>query len=146
MIIIKFYIRVCSCHYVESGVHLEINLLLLQILAFGALLTTAKAIYYPAPHPAVSSQSIVHHDEGLGLGHHDEGLALGHHDEGLALGHIAAPAHYAVPLVQAAPLAHYAAPAIYADYDVHGVGHEDFVSKTLILIDLPRHLTVYSPP
>ncbi|XP_045764360.1 uncharacterized protein LOC123866727 [Maniola jurtina] len=80
--------------------------MLSKIVALGALLTTANAVYYPAP--AVSSQAILRHDEGL------------------ALGHIAAPAHYAVPLVQAAPLAHYAAPALYGGYDVHGDGHDEY--------------------
>ncbi|XP_039748554.1 cuticle protein 8-like [Pararge aegeria] len=76
-----------------------------KIVVFGALFTAAKAVYYPAP--AVSSQAILRHDEGL------------------ALGHIAAPAHYAVPLVHAAPLAHYAAP-VYSGYDVHGDGHDEY--------------------
>ncbi|CAH0728852.1 unnamed protein product, partial [Brenthis ino] len=67
-----------------------------KIVAFGALLAAANAGYYPDHGHAVSSQSIVRHDEGL------------------TLGHIAAPAHYAIPLVQAAPLAHYAAPTAYA--------------------------------
>ncbi|XP_050342982.1 cuticle protein 7-like [Nymphalis io] len=76
-----------------------------KIVAFGALLAAASAGYYPGHGHAVSSQSIVRHDEGL------------------SLGHIAAPAHYAVPLVQAAPLAHYAAPVAYAG---HYDGHDEY--------------------
>ncbi|CAH3820533.1 unnamed protein product [Pieris brassicae] len=68
-----------------------------KIVAFGAILAVANAGYY-AHGPAVSSQSIVRHDE--------------------ALGHLAAPA-YAVPLAYSAPLA-YAAPVAYAgSYEGH---------------------------
>ncbi|XP_047507108.1 cuticle protein 19-like [Pieris napi] len=78
-----------------------------KIVAFGAILAVANAGYY-AYGPAVSSQSIVRHDE--------------------ALGHLAAPA-YAVPLSYAAPLA-YAAPVAYAGsyegHDEHAYPKYDF--------------------
>lgn len=83
-----------------------------QIVAFGAFLAAASALPYHGH--AVSSQSIVRHDEG--------GYA--------PLGHYAAPAHYAAPLVHAAPLAHYGAPLAYAgDYE----GHDDYVSDMFII-------------
>ncbi|XP_041976460.1 cuticle protein 18.6-like [Aricia agestis] len=72
------------------------------IVILGALVSMASAGYYHGP--ALSSQSIVHHD-------------------GHGLGHFAAPAYYAAPLVHAAPLAHYAAPLAYgAHYD----GHDEY--------------------
>lgn len=76
---------------------------------------------------AVSSQSIVRHDEGYA-----------------PVGHYAAPAHYAAPLVHAAPIAHYAAPIAYAG---HYDGHDDYVSNSLMsswnMLQLP--LCYYTP-
>ncbi|KAJ8731920.1 hypothetical protein PYW08_014650 [Mythimna loreyi] len=71
-----------------------------KIVTFGTLLAAASAGLYGHGHGhAVSSQSIIRHDEPL---------------------HYAAPvAHYAAPVAHyaAAPVAHYAAPA--AHYDGH---------------------------
>lgn len=74
------------------------------------MLAAASAGLYPHGH-AVSSQSIVRHDEGA---HY---APLGDH-----YGHFAAPAHYAAPLVHAAPLAQYYAPI------EHYEGHDEYVS------------------
>ncbi|XP_075970748.1 uncharacterized protein LOC142973080 isoform X1 [Anticarsia gemmatalis] len=75
-----------------------------KIVAFGALLAAANAGLLGHGH-AVSSQSIIRHDEPL---HYAAPVA-----------HYAAPvAHYAAPVVHhVAPVAHYAAPV--AHYDGH---------------------------
>ncbi|CAG9784962.1 unnamed protein product [Diatraea saccharalis] len=81
-----------------------------KIVAFGALLAAANAGLYGHGH-AVSSQSIIRHDEGHAPAHYAVPLA-----------HYAAPvAHYAAPATHyAAPVAHYAAPV--AHYD----GHDEY--------------------
>ncbi|XP_052750383.1 cuticle protein 7-like [Galleria mellonella] len=66
-----------------------------KLIAFGALLAAANAGLYHGH--AVSSQSIVRHDEG----------------------------HYAAPLVHAAPVAHYAAPIAYAPAAYYE-GHDEY--------------------
>ncbi|CAH0407842.1 unnamed protein product [Chilo suppressalis] len=72
-----------------------------KIVAFGALLAAANAGLYHGH--AVSSQSIVRHDEAH------------------------APAHYAAPLAHyAAPVAHYAAPLAYAAPAAHYAGHDEY--------------------
>lgn len=63
------------------------------------------AAYYG---PAISSQSIVHHDEHYAA----------------PLSQFAAPALIAAPLVHAAPLAHYQAPIAHYDES-----HEEYVSN-----------------
>lgn len=71
-------------------------------------MAVANAGYYPHGS-AVSSQSIVRHDE--------------------ALGHYAAPAAYAIPLAYSAPAA-YAAPLAYAGaYE----GHDEYVRHFIIV-------------
>lgn len=71
------------------------------------MFAAANGGYYPGHGHAISSQSVVHHDEGL------------------ALGNIAAPAYYAAPLLQTAPLTYYGAPAVYGE---HYDGHDEYVS------------------
>lgn len=77
------------------------------------MFAAANAGYYPGHGHAISSQSVVHHDEGL------------------VLGNIAAPAYYGAPLLQTAPLTYYAAPAVY---DEHYGGHDEYVSTRSIVI------------
>lgn len=79
-----------------------------QIVAFAGLLAAASAGYHGH---AVSSQSIVRHDEG----HYAAPV------------HYAAPAHYAAPLVHAAPVAHYAAPVAHYAAPAAYHGHEEYV-------------------
>ncbi|KAJ2939692.1 hypothetical protein O0L34_g14412 [Tuta absoluta] len=95
-----------------------------KIVAFGALLAAANAGLLPHGH-AVSSQSIVRHDDGH--------YADGHYAAAPVAHYAAAPvAHYASPVVHAAPVAHYAAPvahyaapvAHYAAPVAHYDGHE----------------------
>ncbi|XP_050669091.1 cuticle protein 8-like [Leptidea sinapis] len=80
-----------------------------KIVTLCTVVAVANAGYYHAP--AVSSQSIIRHDEGL------------------TLGHLAAPSHYAVPLAYAAPLAQYAAPLTHYDapaaYEGYN-GHDEY--------------------
>ncbi|TKX27871.1 cuticular protein RR-2 [Spodoptera litura] len=84
-----------------------------KIVALSALLAAANAGYLGHGH-AVSSQSIIRHDEPL---HYAAPVAQ-----------YAAPvAHYAAPVTHyAAPVAHYAAPV--AHYD----GHDSYVSDLII--------------
>ncbi|XP_060801091.1 cuticle protein 18.6-like [Amyelois transitella] len=92
-----------------------------KILAFGALVAAANAGLYGHGH-AVSSQSIVRHDES----HHSAPLVhaapVAHYAAPVAhyaapVAHYAAPAaHYAAPVAHYAPVEHYAAPA----HEEHG--------------------------
>ncbi|XP_026739711.1 cuticle protein 7-like [Trichoplusia ni] len=77
-----------------------------KIVALSALLAAANAGYFGHGH-AVSSQSIIRHDEPV---------------------HYAAPvAHYAAPIVHyAAPIVHYAAPAYYNSHDTYSHPKYDF--------------------
>lgn len=95
-----------------------------QIVAFGALLAAANAGLLGHGH-AVSSQSIVRHDEA-----HVAPL----HYAAAPVAHYAAPvAHYA-----AAPVAHHAAAPVahYAAAPTHYEGHDTYVSLTLSTISL----------
>ncbi|KAJ8732850.1 hypothetical protein PYW07_015449 [Mythimna separata] len=86
-----------------------------KIVALSALLAAANAGYLGHGH-AVSSQSIVRHDEPA---HYAVPVA-----------HYAAPvAHYAAPVAHyaAAPVAHYAAPVVhYAAPAAHYDGHDTY--------------------
>lgn len=90
-------------------------------MAFGTLLAAASASLYGHGHVghAVSSQSIIRHDEPLHYA-----APLEHYAAPVAHYASAPVAHYAAPVAHyaAAPVAHYAAPA--AHYD----GHETYVS------------------
>lgn len=82
----------------------------LQIFAFGAMWATAAAGLYG---PAVSSQSIVHHDGYYASPHYESGY------------------YAAAPVIQA-PLA-YAAPLAYSG---HYDGHDEYVSIVIISLSL----------
>ncbi|XP_063361329.1 cuticle protein 8-like [Cydia amplana] len=84
------------------------------IVAFGALLAAANAGLLGHGH-AVSSQSIVRHDEG----HY---AAPAHY----APAHYAAPVIHAAPVVHAAPIAHYAPAAHYDHHDEYAHPKYDF--------------------
>ncbi|XP_028030305.1 cuticle protein 8-like [Bombyx mandarina] len=88
-----------------------------KIVTFGAFLAAANAGLYGHGH-AVSSQSIIRHDE-----------APLHYAHAAPVAHYAAPiAHYAAPIAHyAAPVAHYAAPvAHYAGHDEYAHPKYDF--------------------
>lgn len=79
----------------------------MQIVAFGALIAAANAGLLHGHASAISSQSIIRHDEG----------------------HYAAPIAYSAPLAHAAPLAY--APVAYAAPAAH-YEHEEYVSKNYL--------------
>ncbi|XP_072940707.1 uncharacterized protein [Epargyreus clarus] len=87
-----------------------------KIVAFGGLLAAANAGLYGA---AVSSQSIIRHDEAHSPVHYAVPF-----EHGVPLVH-AAPAHYAAPIAAyAAPISPYAAPI--ASYGGHYDGHDQY--------------------
>ncbi|XP_075971018.1 uncharacterized protein LOC142973266 [Anticarsia gemmatalis] len=88
-----------------------------KLVAFGALLAAANAGLLGHGH-AVSSQSIVRHDEAHVAPVHYAAAPVAHY-AAAPVAHYAAPiAHYAAPVTHhVAPVAHYAAPV--AHYDGH---------------------------
>ncbi|XP_075970742.1 uncharacterized protein LOC142973075 [Anticarsia gemmatalis] len=88
-----------------------------KLVAFGALLAAANAGLLGHGH-AVSSQSIVRHDEAHVAPVHYAAAPVAHY-AAAPVAHYAAPiAHYAAPVAHhVAPVAHYAAPV--AHYDGH---------------------------